>query len=64
MHRFIDDASLFPEALAWSVEAQHPVYDALYALTALRHAATLLTCDRRLQSVCERSGIASECVGP
>lgn len=63
VHRFIDDAAQFPEALVWAAESGHSVYDALYALTPRRHAAPLLTCDRRLHAACGRSGIASECFG-
>jgi len=36
------------------------VYDAIYALTAKRQAAVLLTLHRRLHDLCERGGIHSE----
>jgi predicted nucleic acid-binding protein len=60
LHRFIDEQTLFPEALQLAADSNHPVYDAMYAVTARRHAATLLTFDRRLQQLCMRSQIACD----
>jgi predicted nucleic acid-binding protein len=57
VHRFVDDGTLFPEALQLAFDFEHPVYDAVYAVTARRHAATLLTFDRRLRDLCERARI-------
>jgi predicted nucleic acid-binding protein len=56
---FVDDADLFPEVLTLAATQNHPVYDALYALTAKRHAAVLLTFDRRLHGLCESERIES-----
>ena len=55
---FIDDASLFPEVLAVAAATDHPIYDTLYVLCARRHAAELLTFDRRLHALCERERVA------
>lgn len=60
---FIDDADLFPEVLMLAANLNHPVYDALYALTAKRHAATLLTFDRRLHALCDQERIESALFG-
>lgn len=59
---FIEEGSLFPEALQLAVDHQHPVYDAVYAVVARRHAATLLTFDKRLQALCVRAGIPCEAI--
>lgn len=63
VHLFVDDATLFPEALTLAAATDHPVHEALYALTARRHAASLLTFDRGLHSLCERERIGSEWLG-
>jgi predicted nucleic acid-binding protein len=63
VHRFVDEQTLFPEALRLAADLDHPVYDAMYAVTARRHAAILLTFDRRLHGLCTRSGISCELLG-
>jgi predicted nucleic acid-binding protein len=63
VHRFIDEQALFPEALQLAADLDHPVYDAMYAVTARRHAATLLTFDRRLHALCARAQIGCELLG-
>ncbi|MEZ5658455.1 MAG: type II toxin-antitoxin system VapC family toxin [Burkholderiaceae bacterium] len=60
VHRIVNDAELFPEVLMLAADAGHPVYDAIYAVTARRHAAVLVTFDRRLHEFCGRVGIHSE----
>lgn len=60
VHRFIDEQSLFPEALQLAADADHPVHDTVYAVTARRHAATLLSFDCRLHQLCARSQIDCE----
>lgn len=60
VHRFIDEQSLFPEALQLAADLNHPVYDAVYAVTTRRHAATLLSFDRRLHQLCWRAQISCE----
>lgn len=57
---FVDDATLFPEALTLATALDHPVYDVLYALTAQRHAAVLLTFDRRLHGLCANERLEAE----
>jgi predicted nucleic acid-binding protein len=61
--RFEDDAAMFPEALHLAIQQDHPVYDALYLVTARRHAACLVTFDRRLHERCERVRIEAERFG-
>lgn len=41
-------ADCYQEAFALAVRHQHPFYDTLYLVLARRHAATLLTTDKRL----------------
>lgn len=57
---FVDDATQFPEALTLATALDHPVYDVLYALTAQRHAAVLLTFDRRLHGLCANERLEAE----
>ena len=45
------DRHLQVEALSLACHLNHPVYDCLYLALARREAATLLTADRRLQSL-------------
>lgn len=63
VHRFIEEQVLFPEALQLAADFDHPVYDAVYAVTTRRQAATLLSFDRRLHALCQRAGIACELIG-
>jgi predicted nucleic acid-binding protein len=63
VNRFIDEQTLFPEALQLAADLDHPVYDAVYAVTARRHAATLLSFDRRLHGLCVRSRIPCDLLG-
>jgi predicted nucleic acid-binding protein len=49
--RFVADAELFPEALGVAIHSKHPVYDALYVVTARRKAAGIMTSDRRLAAL-------------
>ena len=60
VHHFIDEQALFPEALQLAVDHDHPVYDAVYAVTTRRYAATLLTFDSRLQRLCSDARIRCE----
>ena len=48
---FEPDIGLVDEALQEAVARQHPVYDLTYLVLARRHAATLLTCDRKLAAL-------------
>lgn len=57
VHRFEDDAALFPEALRLAMSIDHPVYDASYLVTARRHAACLVTFDRKLHAQCKRAQV-------
>jgi len=45
---------LYKEALAVSVDHQHPVYDALYLVLARRHAGVLATLDTRLAELASK----------
>jgi predicted nucleic acid-binding protein len=60
VHRFVDDCSLFPEALQLAGRLNHPVYDVLYLVTARRHAAQLVTFDSRLHSLCKQAQTDSQ----
>lgn len=52
-----DMRPLLDEALAEAERTGHPVYDLLYLVLARRSAATLVTFDRRLASLCDRLGV-------
>lgn len=54
---FVDDRTLFPEAGAMAMQAEHPVYDCLYATVSRRYAAALISFDQRLLALCEAQGI-------
>jgi predicted nucleic acid-binding protein len=56
--RFVPDAELFPEALTVAAHSRHPVYDALYVVTARRKGAGLMTSDKRLAALANRLDIA------
>jgi predicted nucleic acid-binding protein len=49
---WIDEQSLFPEALKLACALAHPVYGAIYLVGARRQAAQLMTCDKRLYALC------------
>lgn len=48
------DRQLQVEALALAIHFNHSVYDCLYLALARREAATLLTADRKLQTLASR----------
>ena len=60
VHRFVDEQTLFPQALQLAMDQHHPVYHAVYAVTARRHAATLLSFDRRVHGLCSGASIPCE----
>lgn len=53
----VPDSELLTEALASACRTSHPVYDQLYVILARRHAASLLTRDRRLAKLAGRFGV-------
>jgi predicted nucleic acid-binding protein len=55
---FIDDSSLFPEALNEADKLNHPVYDMLYITVCRRNAAALISRDKRLNRLAGRQGVA------
>lgn len=55
--RHLDDAELFPEALVLASNLGHPVYDALYLVTARRTGSVLSTFDRKLAALAKRLDI-------
>ncbi len=50
-------APLYAEAMAESLRLGHSIYDMFYLVLARREDATLITCDRRLNSLCESEGV-------
>lgn len=60
MELVVYHAQLFPEVLTLAADLSHPVYEAVYALTAKRYAAVLLTVDPGLHDLCAQGGIESE----
>lgn len=55
--RFIDDGSLWVEALGESIRMNHSSYDMFYFLLARREGATLFTLDQKLQKLCTKNGV-------
>jgi predicted nucleic acid-binding protein len=53
----IDDAELFPEAFLVAAQLRHPVYDALYLVTARRTGSTLMTADKALADLARKLGV-------
>ena len=53
---------LAEEALATAATYDHPVYDALYAITARRTGATVCTLDRRLAALLEATRVPVELI--
>lgn len=50
--RFAPDESLVAEALSCSLLYDHPVHDMMYFVLARRLSVPILTCDKRLCTVC------------
>lgn len=55
--RFIDDGTLWVEALGESIRLNHSSYDMFYFLLARREGATLFTLDQKLQKLCAKNGV-------
>jgi len=53
---------LVEEALATAIAHEHPVYDALYLVTARRTGATVCTRDRRLSTLLEATRVPVELI--
>jgi predicted nucleic acid-binding protein len=52
--QFLSTKELWKESLRESINYDHPVYDALYAVCARRNDGKLLTVDKRLKNLCKR----------
>lgn len=57
--RFVSDDKLWAEALSESIRYRHSSYDMFYMLLARREGATLFTLDRKLQKLCDESGVST-----
>lgn len=55
--RLIPDRDIAVEALSLAYQSNHPVYDALYAVLARRHACGVITRDRRLAALARDLGL-------
>jgi predicted nucleic acid-binding protein len=51
---FIDTQDIWNESLSEAVQQKHSVYDIMYAITARRNSAILLTLDKKLKSICTK----------
>jgi len=56
---FVPARELVSEAMTAAIAHAHPVYDAMYAITAVRHGATVCTFDKRLKKLLEAMLIPS-----
>lgn len=54
---FIPSEANADESFREAARCDHSVYDMLYLTLARRHAGTLLTCDRKLQGLCDELGV-------
>jgi predicted nucleic acid-binding protein len=52
--QFIPDADLAVQATSLAVKQRHPAYDMYFVATAQRYAASILTLDKKLISLCQR----------
>ena len=55
--RFVSQGDMMAEAFALAVKTDHSVYDMVYLVVARRNAATVVTCDRKLEEVCLSEGV-------
>ncbi len=58
----IPSSGLVDEAMVTAAEFDHPVYDALYLVTARRTGATVCTLDRRLAALLEATRVQVELI--
>jgi hypothetical protein len=63
VHRFVDERTLFPEALRLPNDLDRPVCAAVDAVLAWRHAVRVLMFDRRLHALCARASLESQWLG-
>lgn len=56
--RLVPADDMLTEAFALAVSLDHSVYDMLYLVLARRNDATLMTGDKRLQTLCLDSGVS------
>jgi len=54
---FVDCSENNEESLNESIRTNHSVYDLLYLTLARRTGAKLLTVDKKLREICEKSGV-------
>lgn len=55
--QFVDDSSLWMEAMGESLRLGHSSYDMFYFALARRLGATLFTLDKKLQKLCAANGV-------
>ena len=58
----VSSSELIEEAFVTAVRHGHPVYDALYLVTARRSGATVCTRDRRLAALLEETRVPVELI--
>jgi predicted nucleic acid-binding protein len=51
--QFIPDADLAVQATSLTIKQHHPAYDMYFVATAQRYAASILTLDKKLISLCQ-----------
>ena len=57
---YVATSELYEEAFVESLRLEHPIYDLLYLVLARRNACALFTCDKRLRTLCRKTGV--DCV--
>ena len=54
---YVPASDLMDEVFAEACHLNHSVYDITYIVLARRHAATLMTCDAKMQDMCAKAGV-------
>jgi len=60
---YINEIELYREAFNMGCLLDHPVYDMMYLVLARRNNAVLLTMDKKLQAVAQKSNILTSSMG-
>ncbi|MDO4501789.1 MAG: type II toxin-antitoxin system VapC family toxin [Coriobacteriia bacterium] len=55
---YVPVESLIEESFATAIHLDHSVYDITYLVLARRNAAIMMTCDLKLQRLCEDAGVS------
>ena len=54
---FIEAGEIYQEAFSFSCQINHPVYDAMYLISARRHNAIFISADKKLNKIAQKHAI-------